>query len=80
MGIKNFETGVLVEKLDQGSADCVQFFFQKRTLTRCPLALECFTSTKFAKNVFLQHKGNAVWLQNQISAKNPIVKIFFVGN
>ena len=52
-------------------------FFQKRTLTRLPLALECFTSTKFAKNVFLQHKGNAVWSQNQISAKNTNVKKTF---
>ena len=26
MGIKNFETGVLVEKLDQGSAIYVNFF------------------------------------------------------
>ena len=64
MGIKNFETGVLVEKFGQGSAIYVEFFLQKRTLTRRPLALEYFTSTKFAKNVFLQHKGNAVWLQN----------------
>ena len=58
----------------------VQFmfiFFQKRTLARLPLALEYFTPTKFAKNVFLQHKGNAVWSQNQISAKNPNVKKTF---
>ena len=75
MGVKNFETGVLVQKFDQGSANCVQFFFQKGTITRRPLALEYFTPTKFAKNVFLQHKGNAVWSQNQISAKNP--KTFF---
>ena len=71
MGVKNFETGVLVQKFDQGIANCVHFFFQKRTITRRPLALECFTPTKFAKTVFLQHKGNAVWSQNQISAKNP---------
>ena len=78
MGVKNFETGVMVQKCDQGSANCVQFFFQKGTITRRPLALEYFTPTKFAKNVFLQHKGNAVWSQNQISAKNPNVKkIFF---
>ena len=58
----------------------VQFmfiFFQKRTVTRLPLALEFFTPTKFAKNVFLQHKGNAVWSQNQISAKNTNVKKTF---
>ena len=75
MGVKNFETGVLVQKFDQGSANCVPFFFQQRTLTRRPLALEYFTPTKFAKNLFLQHKWNAVWSENQISAKNPNVKI-----
>ena len=77
MGIKNFVTGVLVQKFDQGSENCVQVFFQKRTLTRRPLALEFFTPTKFAKNMILQHKGNAVWSQNQISAKNPNVKQTF---
>ena len=34
MGIKNFETGVLVEKLDQESADCVQFFFSKAHINK----------------------------------------------
>ena len=77
MGVKKFETGVLVQKFDQGSANCVQFFFQKGTLTRRTLALEFFTPTKFAKNVFLQRKGIAIWSQNQISAKNPNVKKTF---
>ena len=77
MGVKNFETGVLVQKFHQGSAKCVQFFFQKGKLTRRPVALEYFTPTKFAKNVFLQPKGNAVWSQSQIPAKNPNVKKTF---
>ena len=56
MGIKNFETGVLVQKFDRGSANCVNFFSQKRLLTRRPLSLEHFTQTKFAKKCFYNTK------------------------
>ena len=80
MGVKNFETGVLVEKFDQGSAICVQFFFQKRTLTRRPLALEYFTPTKFAKNVFfyktkeMQFDHRIKFLRKMQMSKKPFLR------
>ena len=73
MGIKNFETGVLVQKFDQGSANCVHFF-SKAHINKTSASTGTFYTEKFAKIVFLKHKGTAVWPQNQISAKNPIVK------
>ena len=81
MGIKSFETGVfLVQKFDQGSADCVQFFYQKRTLTRRPLALEYFTPTKFSKKCFNNTKEMQYDYRTKILRKIQVSKNIFLRN
>ena len=83
MGIKNFETGILVEKFDPGSAIYVEFFFQKRTLTRRPLALDYFKPTKFSKKCFnntkeMQYDYRTKFLRKiQVSKLHFFMKLFF---